>query len=42
MMHSDPSETTKINTQEEAEEKLDAIFKETKELFDYFKDFEIK
>jgi hypothetical protein len=38
MMHSDESKITKINTQEEAEEKLRTIFKETKEIFDYFRD----
>lgn len=37
MMHSDESTITKINSQEEAEEKLRTIFKETKEIFDYFK-----
>jgi len=38
MMHSDESKITKINSQEEAEEKLRTIFKDAKEIFDYFKD----
>jgi len=37
MMHSDESTITKINSQEEAEEKLRTIFKDTREIFDYFK-----
>lgn len=36
MMHSDESTITKINSQEEAEEKLRTIFKDTREIFDYF------
>jgi len=38
MMHSDESKITKVDSQEEAEEKLNSIFKETKEIFDYFND----
>jgi len=37
MMHSDESKITKVDSQEEAEEKVDTIFKDTKEIFDYFK-----
>lgn len=36
MMHSDDSTVTKVNTPEEASDKLDEILKNTKELFDYF------
>ncbi len=36
MMHSDDSKITKVGSQEEAEEKVDNIFKDTKEIFDYF------
>ncbi len=36
MMHSDESKITKVDSQEEAEEKVNSIFKETKEIFDYF------
>lgn len=36
MMHSDESKITKVDSQEEAEEKVNAIFKDTKEIFDYF------
>ncbi len=36
MMHSDESKITKVDSQEEAEEKVNGIFKETKEIFDYF------
>ncbi len=36
MMHSDSSTVTKVNTHEEASDKLDEILKNTKELFDYF------
>lgn len=39
MMHSDDSKITKVDSQEEAEEKVNGIFKETKEIFDYFNDF---
>ena len=38
MMHSDGSKITKVDSQEEAEEKVNGIFKETKEIFDYFND----
>ena len=38
MMHSDESRITKVDSQEEAEEKVNSIFKDTKEIFDYFKD----
>jgi hypothetical protein len=36
MMHSDESKITKVDLQEEAENKVNGIFKETKEIFDYF------
>jgi len=36
MMHSDESKITKVDSQEEAEEKVNSIFKEAKEVFDYF------
>lgn len=38
MMHSDDSKITKVDSQQEAEEKVNSIFKETKEIFDYFND----
>jgi len=38
MMHSDESKITKVDSQKEAEEKVNSIFKETKEIFDYFND----
>lgn len=38
MMHSDDSKITKIDTEQEAIEKVNGIFKETKEIFDYFND----
>ena len=38
MMHSDESKITKVDSQGEAEEKVDTIFKDTKEIFDYFND----
>jgi len=38
MMHSDESNITKVDSQEQAEEKVNSIFKETKEIFDYFND----
>ena len=38
MMHSDDSKITKINTIEDAEKKVNGIFAETKEIFDYFND----
>lgn len=36
MMHSDESKITKVDSPEEAEEKVNTIFKDTKEIFDYF------
>lgn len=36
MMHSDESKITKVDTQEEAEKKVNKIFEETKEIFEYF------
>ncbi len=36
MMHSDDSDITKVDTQEEAEKKVNEIFGETKEIFEYF------
>lgn len=36
MMHSDESKITKVDTQEDAEKKLNKIFEETKEIFEYF------
>jgi len=38
MMHSDESKVTKVDSQEKAEEKVNNIFKDTKEIFDYFND----
>ena len=38
MMHSDDSKITKVDSQKEAEEKVNDIFKETKEIFNYFND----
>jgi len=38
MMHSDDSKITKFDSQREAEEKVNSIFKESKEIFDYFND----
>ena len=38
MMHSDDSKITKVDSQKEAEEKVGGIFKETKEIFNYFND----
>jgi len=38
MMHSDESKITKVDSQEEAEEKVNSIFKDTKEIFNYFND----
>lgn len=35
-MHSDESKITKVGSQEEAEEKVDSIFRDTKEIVDYF------
>lgn len=36
MMHSDESKITKVDTQDEAEKKVNEIFGETKEIFEYF------
>ncbi len=36
MMHSDESEITKVDSQGEAEQKVNDIFKDVKEIFDYF------
>jgi len=36
MMHSDESKITKVDSQGEAEEKVNSIFKDTKEIFNYF------
>ena len=36
MMHSDDSQITKINNQEDAEMKVNRIFADTKEIFEYF------
>ena len=38
MMHSDDSKITKVDTYEEAKEKLAEIYKESKRFFDYFND----
>jgi len=38
MMHSDESKITKVDSPEEAEQKVNTIFKDTKEIFDYFND----
>ncbi len=38
MMHSDESKITKVDSQKEAEEKVESIFKDTKEIFEYFND----
>jgi len=38
MLHSDESKITKVDSPEEAEEKVNTIFKDTKEIFDYFND----
>ena len=38
MMHSDESKITKVDLPEEAEKKVNGIFKETKEIFNYFND----
>lgn len=38
MMHSDESKITKVNSAEEGEEKVNTIFKEAKEIFEYFND----
>ena len=39
MMHSDKSKITKVDSIEDAEEKVNTIFKDTKEIFNYFKKF---
>jgi len=36
MMHSDKSKITKVDSQKVAEDKVNTIFKDTKEIFDYF------
>jgi hypothetical protein len=36
MMHSDDSQITKVNNQEDAEKKVNIIFADTKEIFEYF------
>ncbi len=38
MMHSDESKITKVDSQKEAEEKVNRIFADTKEIFNYFND----
>jgi len=38
MMHSDESKITKVDSQKEAEKKVDRIFADTKEIFNYFND----
>lgn len=38
MMHSDESKITKVNSAEEGREKVNTIFKEAKEIFEYFND----
>lgn len=38
MMHSDESRITKVDSQEAAEDKVNDISKDTKEIFDYFND----
>jgi len=38
MMHSDESKITKVDSQKEAEEKVNKIFEDTKGIFDYFND----
>lgn len=38
MMHSDDAKVTKIESPQEAREKLDSIFRDTKEIFEYFND----
>ena len=38
MMHSDESKITKVNSAEEGEEKVNKIFEEAKEIFEYFND----
>jgi len=36
MMHSDESKITKVDSQEEAEKKVNSIFEDTREIFSYF------
>ena len=36
MMHSDSSNVTKVNSVDEAKEKVETIFKDTREIFEYF------
>jgi hypothetical protein len=38
MMHSDNAKVTKVESPQEAREKLDNIFRDTKEIFEYFND----
>jgi predicted DNA-binding protein YlxM (UPF0122 family) len=38
MMHSDESKITKVDSEEEGEEKVATIFKDTREIFEYFND----
>jgi hypothetical protein len=38
MMHSDDAKVTKVESPQEAREKLDSIFRDTKEIFKYFND----
>jgi len=38
MMHSDESKITKVDSEEEAEEKVNRIFADTEEIFNYFND----
>lgn len=38
MMHSDDSKVTKVNSAKEAEEKVATIFKDAREIFEYFND----
>jgi len=38
MMHSDSSKITKVDSAKEAEEKVATIFKDAKEIFEYFND----
>jgi len=38
MMHSDDAKVTKIESPQEAREKLDSIFRDAKEIFEYFND----
>ncbi len=38
MMHNDSSKVTKIDSAQEAEEKVATIFKDAREIFEYFND----